>query len=355
MGLISPIKTFVDKAILTAADLNTEYLNLYDNIVAGTTATVGSVQLEDSHTSTSVTLAACPKNVKEAYDLAATHKNNHDPEDGSDALDTAAPAELASVQAAGVGSAHTFARADHAHQIQHSIANNHIVTVDTASAGNLDYARFTASGLMGRNYAEVRSDLNIEDGADVTDATNVEAAGAVIENDYTAHSILQATTTQTPVVLTVGEQTVVGRITAGNIVALTPAQLRTLINDTRCVVIKCIADATALSTGNGIAHFTVPIEFNGMNLVSVGAHVYTVSSSGLPNFMIHNLTDASDMLSTAITIDATESDSSTALTPAVINAAEDDVVTGDIIRLDCDAAGTGTKGMEIRLGFRTTV
>jgi len=69
----------------------------------------------------------------------------------------------------------------------------------------------------------------IEALADVTDATNVNAAGAVMESDYNAHTILQATTDNTPVAITVGEQTVVGRITGGNIVALTVAQLITLI------------------------------------------------------------------------------------------------------------------------------
>jgi len=121
----------------------------------------------------------------------------------------------------------------------------------------------------------------------------------------------------------------------------------------RVVVVKVIADDTVLTTGDGKTHFTIPIELNGMNLVSVGAHVYTVSSSGLPTFMIHNLTDTADMLSTAITIDASEYDSKDATTAAVINTATDDVVTGDVLRFDCDTAGTGTKGMEIRLGFKT--
>lgn len=98
------------------------------------------------------------------------HKDSHDPEDGSDALDTAAPAELASVQAAGVGSSHSFARADHVHQIQHSIADNHLVTIDgtTNQPVDNDFAKFTTSGLEGRSYAEVRSDINVADGADVT-------------------------------------------------------------------------------------------------------------------------------------------------------------------------------------------
>lgn len=134
--------------------------------------------------------------------------------------------------------------------------------------------------------------------------------------------------------------------------ANTPDALAGSIFGTKTIVVKCILDDDDLETGDGIAHFTVPIEINGMNLISVGGHVYTVSSSGTPTFQIHNLTDTVDMLSTLITIDATEKDSSTATTAAVINTSHDDVVTGDEIRIDCDVIGTGTKGMEIRMGFR---
>jgi hypothetical protein len=70
---------------------------------------------------------------------------------------------------------------------------------------------------------------NIEASADVTDATNVNAAGAVMESDYNAQTILAATSDDTPAALTVGEQTVVGRITGGNIAALSVAQLQALL------------------------------------------------------------------------------------------------------------------------------
>ena len=70
----------------------------------------------------------------------------------------------------------------------------------------------------------------IEASADVTDATNVDAAGAVMEADYDANTILAATTDDTPAALTVAEDRVVGRISGGNIAALTAAQLRTLAN-----------------------------------------------------------------------------------------------------------------------------
>ena len=121
---------------------------------------------------------------------------------------------------------------------------------------------------------------------------------------------------------------------------------------TKTLVVKTIPDDGILSTGDGKAHFTVPVELNGYDLVTVGAHVYTASTSGLPTFMVHNLTDTVDMLTTAITIDANENDSMNAATPPVIDTTNDDVVTGDALRFDCDLAGTGTRGMEVRLGFR---
>jgi hypothetical protein len=90
----------------------------------------------------------------------SAHKDTHDPQDGADALDTAAPVELASVQAAAVGTSHSFARSDHQHQIQHSIADNHLVTIDDADAVDNDYAKFTANGLEGRSFSEVMGDLS---------------------------------------------------------------------------------------------------------------------------------------------------------------------------------------------------
>lgn len=133
---------------------------------------------------------------------------------------------------------------------------------------------------------------------------------------------------------------------------VTPDGLAGSIFGTKTVILKVIAEDTALTTGDGKMYFTVPAELDGFNLVTVGVHVYTVSSSGLPTFQLHNKTDTADMLSTLITIDENELDSNDAATPAVINGDVDDVATGDEIRIDCDVAGTGTKGLEIRMGFR---
>ena len=120
----------------------------------------------------------------------------------------------------------------------------------------------------------------------------------------------------------------------------------------RAVSIKVIDDATALTTGDGKARLVIPEELNGYVIATVGVHVYTASSSGAVTIQIHNETDAVDVCSTPPTVDQGEVDSATAATAAVINTSNDDVATADVIRFDCDGAGTGTLGCEIRIGFR---
>jgi len=87
------------------------------------------------------------------------HKDTHDPNDGGDALDTANAAEVSAVVAAGTGTSHSLARADHVHAIAHAISDNHLVTIDSASVADDEYARFTASGLESRTAQEVLTDL----------------------------------------------------------------------------------------------------------------------------------------------------------------------------------------------------
>ena len=71
------------------------------------------------------------------------HKDSHDPFDGGDALDTAAGAEVSVVVAAGIGTSHSFSRADHIHAINHGITDNHLVTVDGTTNAPVtgDYAK----------------------------------------------------------------------------------------------------------------------------------------------------------------------------------------------------------------------
>ena len=120
----------------------------------------------------------------------------------------------------------------------------------------------------------------------------------------------------------------------------------------RTLVVKCVADTIGPSVGNGITHVTIPSTLDGKNLSSAQAHVYTAGTGSTTTVQLHNLTDGQDMLSTAITIDASEKDSSTAATPSVIGAYAG-VSTADVIRIDVDVVATNTLGLEVRMVFNT--
>jgi hypothetical protein len=125
----------------------------------------------------------------------------------------------------------------------------------------------------------------------------------------------------------------------------------------RTVILKVYNEASAIASGDGKMYFTCPATLNGMNLVSVGGHLYTAATSGVVQVQIENVTSAADMLSAAKLLewDATEKDTATAAASsvAVINTGADNVLTGEEIRINIDAAASGAKGMEIRLTFRT--
>ena len=118
------------------------------------------------------------------------------------------------------------------------------------------------------------------------------------------------------------------------------------------VGIQVIDAATSTTTGDGKAFFRVPAELNGMNLTGVAATVYTAGTTNTTDVQLRNKTDSVDMLSTKLTIDSAETDTSTAATPAVIDTTKDDVVTGDVLAIDIDAVSTtAAKGLYVELRF----
>src|SRR3990167_11410745 len=87
-----------------------------------------------------------------------------------------------------------------------------------------------AAGQAGRLYFVTDEGVMERDNGATWDDVSVttDLSAYVAKSLFDAQTILYATSDNTPVALTVGEQTVVGRITGGNIVALTVAQLATL-------------------------------------------------------------------------------------------------------------------------------
>jgi hypothetical protein len=110
-----------------------------------------------------------------------------------------------------------------------------------------------------------------------------------------------------------------------------------------------IADGTALAVAEDFASYTYEVgaDLDGWSLTGAVWTVKTVSSSGLPSLGLRK--NSTEMLTTNITIDANETSSRTAATPAVIKSdGSQTVAAGDKLHFDCDVAGTGTKGSEVR-------
>jgi len=63
----------------------------------------------------------------------AAHKDSHDPQDGSDKLDTAAPVKVGAANA--IGTSHSLARADHVHEREHAIYTDAAAKAAAVQAG----------------------------------------------------------------------------------------------------------------------------------------------------------------------------------------------------------------------------
>lgn len=113
------------------------------------------------------------------------------------------------------------------------------------------------------------------------------------------------------------------------------------------------ASGASITSGDSKGVIRIPSELNGLNLTAVGASCTTAGSSGTTTVQLRRVRAgvSADMLSTALTIDANETDSSTAATAAVINTSNDDIATGDQIHFDVDNVSSGTLGLYINFTF----
>jgi len=71
------------------------------------------------------------------------------------------------------------------------------VFVATADVADNDFLRVDGTSVEGLTAAEVRTAINVEDGADVTDETNVTAAGALMDSEVTDLAGIKAVTIST--------------------------------------------------------------------------------------------------------------------------------------------------------------
>ena len=125
-------------------------------------------------------------------------------------------------------------------------------------------------------------------------------------------------------------------------------------NRSGCIMISpSISGAPTLTTGTSKAVVRVASDLNGLILAEVGAGVTEVSSSGAVTVQMRRVRNgvSVNMLTTVITIDQGEYDSTTATAP-VINTANDDVLTGDQIHFDVLTAGANVRGLVVSFTFQ---
>ena len=205
--------------------------------------------------------------------------------------------------------------------------------------------------------------IDIQDsGVTIDDSDNMAVPGTLTVTGAASASNLSGTNT--------GDEVAASQSTAGVVELAITSEVNTGTDATRAVTPDALAgsnygtavvqilvfdDATdvAIGDGAGDVFFRVPSTLNGFDLVGVAAQVQTAGTTGTTDVQIYNVTQAADMLLTKATIDSGETDTSTAATPAVIDIANDDVATGDQLRIDVDAVSTtAPKGLLVELQFR---
>lgn len=114
------------------------------------------------------------------------------------------------------------------------------------------------------------------------------------------------------------------------------------------VVEVCLNGLLALTT-NDKGYARIPEKLNGWDLIAVSVMVKGASSSGAVTITVKN--GATSMLTTNPVVDAGEYDTLTG-TAAVVDAAHDNVATGNQIEVAVSGAGTGVTYCVAELVFR---
>jgi hypothetical protein len=111
---------------------------------------------------------------------------------------------------------------------------------------------------------------------------------------------------------------------------------------------------TNVAVANGVGYIHISPRLAGKNLTYVHTRVITAGTTNLTSVQVQRTRSGTTvaMLSTVASIDSTETGSNTAATPPVINAANDDVLENDLLRIDVTAVQTtAPKGLIVTLGF----
>jgi len=161
----------------------------------------------------------------------------------------------------------------------------------------------TSKGFSGNQYYGANYDDNTYVQKKYVDDNFAPVSGVVLESDYNANTILKADTDDTPEALEVAEQTLVGRITGGEITALNATQVKTLLNYLEQQIVGTAAEDLTLTGAENISLSTnadMYLKLTGNTTItftdtpSVGTSIvrtYSVESDTTETLGIANSTD----------------------------------------------------------------
>lgn len=119
------------------------------------------------------------------------------------------------------------------------------------------------------------------------------------------------------------------------------------------IPVEVFAPTTNTATGDGKAYVAIPANLNGARLTAVQGNVVTAGTTGTTDIQLARVRSGTpaDILTTKLTIDSGETGSDTA-TAYAISTTNNEMATGDVIRVDVDAvAGTPAIGLNLTLEF----
>lgn len=215
---------------------------------------------------------------------------------------------------------------------------------DTADAHDASaISNVPAGGIAATDVQAALNELDSEKADAASAVMDGDAAGGDLAGTYPSPTLdiagLTATTTlddaaEIPLALSGANK----KITGANLKASVKRVLTLYIDGT-------------LTTGDGQVYYPVPAVLNGLSVTAVAAYAVVASSSGAITVQIARDRGGTvvDVLSTTLTIDANEKSSATAATAAVINTSNDDLATGDLLRVDLDSAGTGASRLMVQV------
>jgi len=122
----------------------------------------------------------------------------------------------------------------------------------------------------------------------------------------------------------------------------------------RYIQVIVVASGTAIAPTDGYAHIHIPAGLNGMDLAEVHAEVNTAPAGSTAIIEISKNGASTQMLSTNLTIDATETGSDEATAAVIKSDGTEAVATNDVVQVNVTQVGSTTagSGLIVTLGFR---